>query len=110
MESKEKEAILNKFKQNVGHNPCSCVADAIITLEEILNAHVQETDKKEEEYQRLLYWVLMEKQGQKVPWNGKFVYDHENGLAWFDRWTKEEWEEYLRNNPLPAPPVLPRAG
>ena len=62
---------------------------------EILNAQEQEDNKKEEEYQRLLYWVLMDlTQGIKCAWNGKFVYDHEQGLARFvNKYTVEASDE-----------------
>ena len=38
---------------------------------------------EQERYQRLLYWALMQKDGQDVPWNGEFRFNHEQGLAWF---------------------------
>lgn len=44
---------------------------------------IAQLEAERERYQRLLYWALMQKDGQHVPWNGEFRFNHEQGLAWF---------------------------
>ena len=62
------------------HRPnCKCSFKPLINLSPI---YTKPKFEDEERYQRLLYWVLQERNGVDIPWNIQFGFDHLHGLAW----------------------------